>query len=73
LRFRLRKTILPGNVGADPEIRYTSNGTALARYPLATNHQYTGMVTGDLKEIASWYNQVMYGSIRLNTSSTADM
>jgi len=42
-------------------------------FSLATDHQYAGMVTGDLKEIASWYNQVMYGSIRLNTSSTADM
>ena len=32
-------TILPGNVGADPEIRYTSNGTALpiSRLPLTTS------------------------------------
>jgi hypothetical protein len=34
-------TILLGNVGADPEIRYTSNGTPVARFSLATNSQYT--------------------------------
>jgi single-strand DNA-binding protein len=54
-------TILLGNVGADPEIRYTSNGTPVARFSLATNSQYTDTSTGELKEITSWHNLVMYG------------
>ncbi len=52
-------TILLGNVGADPEIRYTSNGTPVARFSLATNSQYTDTSTGELKEITSWHNLVM--------------
>lgn len=54
-------TILLGNVGADPEVRYTSNGTPVSRFSLATNSQYTDKTTGELKEITSWHNLVMYG------------
>jgi single-strand DNA-binding protein len=53
-------TILHGNVGADLEIRYTSSGTPVARFSLATNSQDTDMSTGELKKITPFHNLAMY-------------
>ena len=54
-------TILLGNVGIDPKIQYTTNGTPVARFTLATNSQYVDKSTGELKETTAWHNLVMYG------------
>ena len=54
-------TILLGNVGIDPKIQYTTNGTPVARFTLATNSQYVDKSTGELKEATAWHNLVMYG------------
>ena len=54
-------TILLGNVGIDPKIRFTTNGTPVARFTLATNSQYLDKSTGEVKEITAWHNLVMYG------------
>src|SRR3989442_6301491 len=37
----LNKVILIGNLGRDPEVRYTQNGTAVANFTLATNEVWT--------------------------------
>jgi single-strand DNA-binding protein len=54
-------TILLGNVGIDPKIQYTTNGTPVARFTLATNSQYVDKNTGEVKEATAWHNLVMYG------------
>ena len=54
-------TILLGNVGIDPKIQYTTNGTPVARFTLATNNQYVDKSTGEVKETTAWHNLVMYG------------
>jgi single-strand DNA-binding protein len=54
-------TILLGNVGIDPKIQYTTNGTPVAQFTLATNSQYVDKSTGDVKETTAWHNLVMYG------------
>ncbi|MFW6349839.1 MAG: single-stranded DNA-binding protein, partial [Thiohalospira sp.] len=36
----VNKVILVGNLGADPEIRYTQNGSAVANLRLATSEQW---------------------------------
>ena len=54
-------TILLGNVGIDPKIQYTTNGTPVARFTLATNSQHVDKSTGALKETTAWHNLVMYG------------
>jgi hypothetical protein len=38
----VNKVILVGNLGADPELRYTAGGTAIARFNLATKENWTG-------------------------------
>ena len=37
----LNKVILVGNMGADPELRYTASGTAVAKFSLATSRRNT--------------------------------
>ena len=37
----VNKAILVGNLGADPEVRYTPSGTAVANFSLATKEQWT--------------------------------
>jgi single-strand DNA-binding protein len=54
-------TILLGNVGIDPKIQYTTNGTPVVRFTLATNSQYVDKSTGEVKETTAWHNLVMYG------------
>ena len=38
----VNKVILVGNLGADPEVRYTPSGKAVASFSLATKEQWTG-------------------------------
>jgi single-strand DNA-binding protein len=54
-------TILLGKVGIDPKIQYTTNGTPVARFTLATNSQYVDKNTGETKETTALHNLVMYG------------
>jgi single-strand DNA-binding protein len=54
-------TILLGNVGGDPKTRYTTNGTPVTRFTLATNSQYVDKNTGATKKTTAWHNLVMYG------------
>jgi single-strand DNA-binding protein len=52
-------TILLGNVGIDPKIQYTTKGTPVVRFTLATNNQYADKSTGEVKETTTWHNLVM--------------
>ena len=36
----VNKVILIGNLGKDPEVKYTTSGTAVAKFSLATNERY---------------------------------
>ena len=38
----VNKVILVGNLGADPEVRYTAGGTAVAKFSRATSRNFTG-------------------------------
>ena len=38
----VNKAILIGNLGKDPEVRFTSTGRAVARFPIATSEVWTG-------------------------------
>ena len=37
----LNKVMVIGNLGADPEMRYTANGSAVTNFNVATNREYT--------------------------------
>ncbi|HIP35280.1 MAG TPA: single-stranded DNA-binding protein [Crocinitomix sp.] len=56
----VNKVILIGNLGKDPEIRYLDNGTAVARFPIATSETYTDKTTGEKREITDWHNIVVW-------------
>jgi len=55
----INKVILIGHLGADPELRYTANGTAVARFNLATNESYTDK-DGNRQEWTEWHRIVAW-------------
>ena len=56
----INKVILVGNLGADPEIRYTTSGTAVANLRLATTETYTDK-NGERTEKTEWHRVVLWG------------
>ena len=55
----INKVILIGNLGADPEIRYTQNGTAVATFSLATTERWKGQ-DGQTQEHTEWHRIVAW-------------
>lgn len=55
----LNKVTLIGRLGADPDIRYTQDGKAVARISLATT-EYSKSKDGERKETTSWHRVVMF-------------
>jgi single-strand DNA-binding protein len=56
----MNKVTLLGRLGRDPEFQTLENGTALARFPLATSESYKDKVTGEKKELTEWHNLVVW-------------
>lgn len=57
----INKVILIGNLGADPEIRYTASGTAVANLRLATSEAWKDKQSGDMQERTEWHRLVIFG------------
>jgi single-strand DNA-binding protein len=55
----INKVILVGNVGADPEVRYVSEGLPVARIKLATSETYTDK-KGEKVTKTEWHNIVVW-------------
>ena len=49
-----QKTIVVGNLGRDPEMRYTPSGTAVTNFTVAVNRRYTGK-DGETREKTTWF------------------
>ena len=61
-RMSVNKVILLGNVGRDPEVRYTGPGQAIAEFPLATTERaYTNAAGVQVPERTEWHRIVMNG------------
>lgn len=56
----VNKVILIGNLGADPEIRYTTSGTAVANLRLATTETWMDK-SGERTERTEWHRVVLWG------------
>ena len=56
----LNKIMLIGNVGSDPEMRYTPNGKAVTSFSMATNYRYIGS-DGERKEETEWFRVNVWG------------
>jgi single-strand DNA-binding protein len=56
----LNKVMLIGNVGRDPEIRSTQNGTSVANLSIATSESWKDKNTGERKERTEWHRVVVF-------------
>lgn len=59
----INKVILIGNLGKDPEIRYTPSGDAIANLTIATSESWKDKQSGEQKEITEWHRVVAYGRL----------
>lgn len=57
----LNKVMLIGNLGKDPEIRYSQQGTAMVSFSMATTERWTDKNTGDRQEKTEWHNIKVFG------------
>jgi single-strand DNA-binding protein len=57
----LNKVMLIGNLGRDPEIRYSQQGLAVVNFSIATSETWTDKNTGNKQEKTEWHNIVVFG------------
>jgi single-strand DNA-binding protein len=57
----VNKAILIGNLGKDPELRYTPGGAAVCNFPIATTERWRDKNTNESKERTDWHNIVLWG------------
>jgi single-strand DNA-binding protein len=58
----VNKVILIGNLGRDPEIRYTQSGSAVANFSIATTERWTNR-DGEAQEKTEWHRIVAWGKL----------
>jgi single-strand DNA-binding protein len=58
----LNKVMVIGNLGADPEMRYTANGNAVTTFNVATNESWTDQA-GERKERTEWFSVVTWNRL----------
>jgi single-strand DNA-binding protein len=56
----INKVILIGNLGRDPEVRYTPNGAAICNISVATTRNWKDKTSGDKVEETEWHRVVFY-------------
>lgn len=59
----LNKTMLIGNLGADPDLRYLPNGTATAAISLATTRKWKDKNSGERREETEWHRVILFGRL----------
>jgi single-strand DNA-binding protein len=57
----VNRVILVGNLGKDPEVRYTSGGQAVATLRIATSRSWTDKQSGQRKEETEWHDVEVWG------------
>src|SRR5512140_1327995 len=57
----VNKVILVGNLGKDPEVRYTSGGQGVANLRIATSRSWTDKQSGQRKEETEWHDVEVWG------------
>jgi len=56
----VNKVILIGNLGRDPEVRYTTGGTPVANFTMATTDKWNDPASGERKERTEWHRVVVW-------------
>ena len=59
----INKVILVGNLGRDPEVRYTPSGVAVANFTIATSEKWKDKNTGEMQERTEWHRIVAWGKL----------
>lgn len=59
----VNKVILVGNLGRDPEIRYSPDGAAICNVSIATTSQWKDKSTGEKREETEWHRVVFYNRL----------
>lgn len=57
----VNKVILVGNLGRDPEVRYTASGDAICNLSVATTDNWRDKATGERKEMTEWHRVSFFG------------
>ncbi len=56
----MNKVMLIGNLGVDPKLRYTPDGTPVANFSIATNSRWTDKESGEKKSKTEWHRIVAW-------------
>ncbi len=64
----LNKVLLIGNLGKDPELRYTPDGMAILKFSMATT-EYSKDASGEKTERTTWHNITVFGKTAQNISN----
>lgn len=59
----INKVILIGNLGAEPEVRYTPSGSAIANITLATSTSWKDKQTGEMQDRVEWHRVVFFNRL----------
>ena len=59
----VNKVILVGNLGRDPEIRFLTNGNAVANFSIATTESWKNKQTGQYENQTEWHNLTVFGKL----------
>ncbi|QHJ84923.1 MAG: hypothetical protein [Bacteriophage sp.] len=59
----INKVILVGNLGQDPEVRYLSNGSAVANFSIATSESWKDKQTNEMRDRTEWHRIVVFGKL----------
>ena len=59
----INKVIIVGNLGRDPEVRYTADNKAITNVSIATTDRYKDKHSGEQKEITEWHRVVFFNRL----------
>ena len=59
----INKVIIVGNLGADPEVRYTGSGTAITSLRIATSESWTDKQSGERQDRTEWHRVKLFGKL----------
>ena len=59
----INKVIIVGNLGADPETRYSGSGTAITSLRIATSESWIDKASGEKQERTEWHRVKIFGKL----------
>lgn len=59
----VNKVILVGNLGADPDVRYSASGSAVTNISIATSESWTDKKTGERQERTEWHRVTLFSRL----------